>query len=521
MAIDLNNLNTTDITASEDILADIFEDSGVNSNVGTVVRELIIRPMAVLRAATQTAQNDFFNKLDLYAVADGAAADTATIDAVASTYRLRRLSGKASSGTVIIELDQDIKTFISKDIYFSTGSVNLYLDKTYIVIDSTDTYPYESTAEVEYIKPLHFQDTLYIVLPVSTEAGIVDTIPTGTQVTYVGTLENIVSTKVLSPISGGAAEETNQELANRVLYGAVKGYLSTPIQIKAAFAEDFNIPPQNVAAFGMADTIVSRSVNPITGISQGGYIDVYVNASKSIATGITSGIARRLPSASNKFYYMLPEDVAAGLYNITNISLDDTSLTITNVTTDFDVIDSWHKLDALSARFTAFQSVLVTFEVNAPSSINELAVNLEYTYMRDIKALQDYVDSPDRRALGLDTVIKGAIPCFIDMSLDLIAKDTSFDKDAITQAILSKIHNLPIGKQEITASDIADALKDFPVTIKFPIVITGTLELPDTKIVTTTNTASYKLPIQESTTYDSKAVSFFSDVTRISLNIGL
>lgn len=517
MAIDTSKLNPIDIALSENLLADVFADSNVECGVGTVVRDLVIRPMAVLRTAAQVEQTEFFDKLDLYSVADGQPADDATIDAIASTYRIKRLDGKEASGTIILTLESDEKTFISKDVYFSNGPVNLYLAKTYIVIPSSDLFEYQNTPEVEYIKPISFNNALYVTIPVSTDRGIVDTIPAGTALTYNGTLDNISEYKVLSPITGGASSESNQELANRILYGAVKGYLSTPLQAKAAFYEDFRIAPSNIAVFGMQDAIVTRSSNPITGISQSGFIDIYVNSSKSLSTGVISITAYK--QADGFFKATIPDNEAAGLYIINRITPYNSG-EVTDIRTEFGIQETSHRIDNQSARFSSLQTVTIYFKSSDPSVEDTLAVNIEYLYMRDIKELQSYVDTNDVRSVGLDTVVKGAIPCLLDLDMHVESRSTEVSVEDIKQAILSTIHNLPIGTTSFTAEDIINALRNLPISIRFPITITGTLILPDKTIISASSTASFTLPTSEAN-YDSRAVSFFSDVDRINVTISL
>ena len=517
MAIDTSKLDPVDIALSENLLADVFANSNVECGVGTVVRDLVIRPMAVLRTAAQAEQNEFFNKLDLYSVADGQPADEATIDAVASTYRVKRLDGKEASGTIILTLTSDEKTFISNDVYFSNGPINLYLTKTYVVIPTADVYDYQNTPEVEYIKPISFNGALYVTIPVVTDKGIVDTIPAGTALTYNGTLENISEYKVLSPITGGSSSESNQELAKRILYGAVKGYLSTPLQAKAAFYEAFRISPDNVAVFGMQDAIVTRSKNPITGISQSGFIDIYVNSSKSLSTGVISLTAYK--QEDGRFKAAIPDNEAAGLYLINRITPYDSG-EVTDITIDFGIKETSHRINKKDARFSSLQTVDVYFNTISPAATDTIAINIEYSYMRDIKELQSYVDNSDVRSVGLDTVVKGAIPCLIDLDLHVEARSTEVSEEDIKQAILSKIHSLPIGTKSFTAEDIISSLKDMPVSIRFPMTITGTLILPDKTILNASSTAAFTLPTSEPN-YDSRAVSFFSAVDRINVTISL
>lgn len=519
--INIDNIDANAITESENVLSDLFNDSSVESGIGTVVRELVIRPMAVIRAYSQQEQASFFNKLDLYKVADGEEADAETVDAVASTYRVKRLPGREATGTILVELEQDTITYIPRDTLFSTGELYLYLDKTFVILPTTDAgSAYEDTAEVSYIKAMRFDNKLYAVFPTHTDEGITETIPSGTPLTFTGTINNIINYSVLSAISGGSSEESNQELAKRVLYGAVRGFLSTPLQIQTAFMEEFGVAASNVAVFGMNDKIVARSLNPITGISQGGFIDIYANTTNSISTAMVAYEAIR-SSSDNTFTATLSKQDSSGVYTITNIAASDPNVQLTDIDIVYTKDDSNHKLSDKSCRFSSYQKILIKFKVPESYTSDTLGINVEYLYMRNITALQEYVDRDDNRSVSVDTVVKGAIPCMVDIDISLKASSTSYDIDAIKKAIIDKVNSMPIGTPSFTVEDIINALAPFPVKINFPISLGGTVITADGNINIPSDSAAIILPSHETQTYTYRAVSFFSDATRINITVSI
>ena len=521
MAINTDLLTATQVAEAQNILADIFTDSNVDAGVGTSVRELVVRPMAILRAAGQAEQDDFFNKLNLYAVANGGESNSDTIDAVASTYRIKRMSGKPASGTVLVELVNNVMTYIPLGVTFSYGEYVLYLDKTYVIIPTDDNTTYTDTEDVSYLHPYTLNSKLYAVIPAHTQTGVVDVLPTGTPLAYEGTINNVSSYSVLSPIAGGSAPETDQELASRILYGVVKGYLSTPLQIKAAFMDEFEISPNNIAVFGINDTIVNRSVNPITGISQGGFVDIYANVTKSVATNYVSGIAESDDTSSGEkereFSFTLSQDDSAGVYDIKQVfAVSGTPIYALKVT--YGMFTNSHHLSESDARFTKFQKIMITFKAVTASAF--LPITIETIRMNNISDLQNFVDSDERRTPGQDIIVKAAIPCFIDLSVTVKANTSEYDVDAMKQALIAKIHNMPIGSDAFTAEDIISALEPYDVILKFPVMIKGTIITPKDTIVSATTTAAYNLPTYQSAVYDRNAVSFFSDLDRINLVVG-
>lgn len=521
MAINIDVLEADKVAEAENLLVDIFTNSDIDCGVGTTIRELVIRPMAVLRATEQAEQTSFFNKLNLFSVAEGGESNSDTIDAVASTYRIKRLPGRPAKGTILAELDNDVTTYIPQGVVFTYGDYSLYLDKTYIITDTSDTTNYTDTEEVSYLKPYILDSSLYAVIPVHTDAGVVDVIPSGTELTYSGTINNVSRYSVLSPISGGSAIETDQELANRILYGVVKGYLSTPLQIRAALSEAFSVRPDNVAVFGVNDAVVNRAINPITGISQGGFLDIYVNVDKSVATNYISAIAESDTDASSSeprsFSVTLSQKESSGIYDISDIFAVDGTV-LSDLAIEYGMYENSHQIKASDARFTAFQKVKISFKASTTEST--LPITIVARCMNSIDQIQRFVDSDERRTPGQDTVVKAAIPCFLDIVMSAVSGDINYDEEAMKQAILTKIHNKPIGSDSFTVEDIIDALKPFNVTIKFPVVITGTVLTPNSKMVSSTTTAAYILPATDTAEYSRKAVSFFSDLNSINLVVG-
>ena len=96
MGLNTDLLNNTSVREAEDALVAVFEGSDIDCRIGTTVRELVIRPMAVLRAEQLELQTNFLNTLNLYNIAEGAEADDDFVDALASTYRVKRHPSRRS-----------------------------------------------------------------------------------------------------------------------------------------------------------------------------------------------------------------------------------------------------------------------------------------------------------------------------------------------------------------------------------------------------------------------------------------
>ena len=139
MAIDTTILNSTDVVHMENAFAAVFAEEGVDCSPGTAVRELAVRPAAVMRAHLDTYQTELVSMLDLSKVASGELeGDDAIVDALASTYRITRRSGTASYGSIMIQLASDATTYIGPSYRFYVGDYALTIGATYVgVVDTS------------------------------------------------------------------------------------------------------------------------------------------------------------------------------------------------------------------------------------------------------------------------------------------------------------------------------------------------------------------------------------------------
>lgn len=517
MGLNTDLLNNTSVREAEDALVAVFEGSDIDCRVGTTVRELVIRPMAVLRAEQLELQTNFLNTLNLYNIAEGAEADDDFVDALASTYRVKRHPSSAASGTAVFYLeDGNTVTYVRVDLGLYAGDVPLEILYTYIGVPNVSEY--EDTDTVKYVPIREKDGNYFIVVPVQTQdTGVVNPITTGTVINITGPVNNISSAAVLSAIAGGKAAEDNQSLANRILYGVPNGMLATPLQIKNAFVNDFSIVPDSVAVIGTGSSVLSRALNPLTGIAQEGFVDVYVNTENSYAISYIS--AQAIKTDTGYKITILPEE-AAGVYDVSYISVDNIG-TIDTFDVKYTVGSNTgsHKVDAASVRYSAYQQIEITFA--ADNEEPELTCSVAVRFERKIRLLQEYVDSSDRKYPGQDTLIKAAVPCFLTLRFTVKAIDTTYDLTELKNAVVTHVNSLPTGKGFIDGQDIVDSLKDYNVQVRFPINMTGSFILPDkTHTVTTTN-ARLDCPSWPEYHLTPDVFAFFTDLDNVEITVEL
>lgn len=499
MAIDTTILSSNIVTPYEDALAAVFAGEGLDCTPGTAIRELVVRPTAVMHAHLETHRAALVDALDLNRVASGAiAGDDDLVDALASTYRVSRRSGTASRGSIALRLISNTTTYVGPSYSFYVGDYPLTVDALYVGVASTTGLT--STATTKYVQIRTISGRYYLIIPVTCASG--NAFATGAQVQFTGDTGNISSVSVYSSITGGSGIETNQSLARRILYGVAPGVLSTPLQIQGGLGDAFAIAPHRVAVFGAGSIAQRRDTDPITGLPLGGRVDA--------VTAATGGcplieVTFTATSSGTTWTGSITDD-AAGMYEIVELFADTTA--ITNFTVTWGAAASTlHRVSAATARYSSLQTATVTF---VDASLTGASVTCAATVRRisDIKAVQDWVDASERRAPGQDTLVRAPIPCFLSVFVSLSGGE--LDAASLRDLIVTKLNDLPVGRGYVSAQDITDALAGTGTSINYPVTFQGRFILPTCERFLASSTGRLSMPAWPDKA-SPEEVAFFTD----------
>ena len=258
--LNTDNINKQAVFAAENSFAEMFKNEGLDAGPGTALRELVVRPSAVNRALDEEWRTNLLRSLNLNLVANGTiAGDDDIVDAVASIYKITRRTGSVSSGVIMLEVEQTGEdVYINNNFSFFCNGHKLHFDGIWKGTAS-GTGPIiqgvSYTKIIRYPKSINSDGVITysqcIMLPVYNKEGA--SIASGAVVTVSGPSGLITGAQVFSPLVGGSDEETNQELASRVLNNIPPGVLSTPLQIKNAIGETFGRQPSRTAVVGSQD----------------------------------------------------------------------------------------------------------------------------------------------------------------------------------------------------------------------------------------------------------------------------
>jgi hypothetical protein len=498
-----DNINSAAVVENEYLMASILEsDYNVDASLGTVIRELAVRPNAVLAAYNDERLAEFKASMTLSTAADNANVSDEDVDALASNFRLVRLDGRTGAGVLSIYTDQTSNVYIGRDTVFSVAGVDMLLSRVYIgYINDT---PAENTEDVWYRRMVKTADGSYMfTVPVSTREATEQTLGAGMTVTMNPSDSKVTKTLVASAVMGGSAEETNSELLARAGTGITANVPSGKQHIDALIARD--IPDVNLyssAVFGMSDPEVLRDQYNISGLSMGGRVDVYARTSPLVAEIEITKTATL--GADGKWSVQISASDAPGFYGASAISPVITENAIAQAgslvyTFGMDTTDTLMPdiPEAVYARFSQYQTAYVTFnyDVNGAVAGDTKDFVITLSYMPSIDIIQTYMNQRDTANSAQDTLVKAPIASSVSVQAAVTHPPgvNGTDIDVLKEAVATTINSLSIGQRYLTADEICLAINGVDATLRvdFPVVLSASTFLVDGSTKETRSTSGH------------------------------
>ena len=467
--LNTDNIDKQAVFAAENSFAEMFKNEGLDAAPGTALRELVVRPSAVNRAIEEEWRTNLLRSLNINLIADGTVSgDDDIVDAIASIYRIKRRTGSVSSGVIMLEVN-GTNVYVNNNFSFYSNGSKLSFDGIWV---GTLTGTGPVTQGVTYTKIITYPKAVdsdgvitysqCMMLPVYNKDGA--SIASGANVEVVGPSGLILSASVFSPIVGGSSEETNQELASRVLNNLPAGVLASSLQITNTIGENFGRPPARTVVVGSQDGS-KRSIDHLTGFRLPGFVDVYTAAPGDCQ--LESDVLEAVPTgvSQQEHLIIIEPPLSSGAYDIASVVIDGVAYTPTNI--ERSVTTSNHIIDGKTGAFSAYQILTVT--IPYPGS-ERVSASVVVRKQAGIEAIQSFVDSSDKKAPGQDTLVKAACPVFLNVSFGL-ESGSSASISEIKRKVCEYINNLPVGRGFISGQDFTDALDSLGIKIAFPITI--------------------------------------------------
>lgn len=483
--------------SAQQAATDILEQTAptVLTKVGSVVHELVIRPLAYLVSWAVGNLDDLRKKSSVAYLKTSQATENEIADLVASNYFVERRQGTPAKGTITLTLNQQ-SWRIPNGSSFTVGGVPVHTPKQCMILPNISDIV-ETNQNVLYIqsKQIGNTNTYMASIPVETDEVGNFEIPIGMEV-VVNFTENVIETAELSsPITGGSETETDAEMMQRAEYNTAEAGIGTYYGL----LKKFNKAPVPVLSlwpvYGDQEPLYRARYNTVN-INPGGFVDCYMKTeNQPTIVELESGTISAAPEAVTRSArsgseedttetqeepgnavtvnvyagtISIPEGRAIScLYGLDSLTVAGGS--VSNVKTTFG------PYTGTGTRLSTDQTTTITFQ----STVEPTAENttLFVAYMPGIDQLQAFIDSDAEAFIGLDIKCKAAVPVAVKVNCVVQSADELTDEDLETlkQTITDTINALPVGTKAVNFSDLRNACATaMPnVDLRLPCVLTG------------------------------------------------
>ena len=503
----------TSFNAAEQVAIDAVTQTSSNllTRTGSVIRELVIRPVAYLLS---WASGNVDNSIKQYSVSylkTSQKTDNPVADLVASNYFVERRQATSARGIITLTLSSSSLS-LAAGSRFTVGGVQVCTPVRYMV----QATPGIDTDTLVYLKAIPSGGNWLVNVPVvAVNPGSVE-IPVGTAVTLNFSCSYFVAADLTSPITGGSGVETDAELMLRAEYNTAAAGIGTYYGIKKKLTK------APAVVFGMSviageDQPLFRARYNSVNINPGGFVDCHVKTANQAETKAVQVVA----TLSDSTYTVnISSTACPGFIRVASVIAGGTQPVGYSVT--YGSADTG--TSAEGARLSDQQTAEITFpSTNIPDETDSVDVYL--TYMPAVHELQQYMDQDNEHFIGQDIKIKAAVPVVLDIGCSVHC-DRELDDDEVTgikQAIVDYVNSTNVGVGFINFSDIrAAVLVSFPdVDLRLPCVITGDVYTKNGNIDTLySNTGIFDIRNSPNTSYWGYQVCFFSTcLSKVRLNV--
>lgn len=436
---------------AEQVVIDVLSTTSPNvmTKAGSVIRELVIRPLAYIFSWATANLEDTREKSSIAYLKTSQATDNPLADAVASNYFVTRKHGEVSKGIITVTLNTPTIR-IPGGASFTVGDTQVRTAQQFIITngDMTNVVP-----GVEYVKSVPFGNDSYVAnIPVvASNPGKIE-IPVGTPVTVNFANAAIVNAELTSAITGGFDTETDASLISRAEYNTAESGIGTYYGLR----KKFNKAPVTVySLFPVAgeDAPLFRARYNNVGVNPGGFVDCYVKTANQPTTDVVDFTCTKSGSVYTGTLY---SDASAGFFGVSNLMTASGSIDTFSV--EFLSADTGNSAEG--ARLSTQQKAIITFNASDVAvSGASIEVRASVTYMPNILDLQNFIDSDVERFIGQDIQVKAAIPVLTSIACGVTANHelTDSEIDVLKQTIVDCVNSTHVGCRTINFSDIRKA----------------------------------------------------------------
>ena len=498
----IDSLSPDAIAQKESFLVTFLQEQypNLDLNEGRVLRDLLIRPAAILHALMQAQINDVQQSQSMAAIsANPDLADPALVDAVLSNFKITRFSGAVATGQAGVIIQSLATTTVQSGTQFTFGDLVFTTANAFVGVTTAEAAAIDPSTQRQ-IFPRSDGTFAFIVDVTAPVAGAQYNIKRNTTFTAVAPAPvGLVSAFAYADFTGGIDAQTNQALVNIFKQALAPQVFSGRIQIDSLLR---SVVPSITAnsCIGMGDAEMLRDRHNIFSISQGGKADIYSITSPFPVTRVFQLLATLLNADTGLWQVAVGRDVFPGFYQVLAVlpigaPMDQGSLLLGTTTYGLDLTADGSNFipdieNIQEGRFTRYQTAVVQFTDTAGLNGTGVIAGATRQYqvfiqgMPNILDLQNKASNRGARNPNADYLIKAAVPALTNISCELqyigpLAPDIS----AVPQAIVNVVNSIGFNLGTLPASLIYDAIHNVVgiqgVLVTSPIALSCSILQPD------------------------------------------
>jgi hypothetical protein len=378
-------------------------------------RELVVRPHAVLAAAGEQAAEAAVAALSPTADAD--TIDTAVRERFLAGFGLARKPAVAATGTAAVVTTDAGPHFVPAGTFLTAGDVTLA---------TTDSVSQTAVAD-----GAAFRLSLAVA---ALEPGPAGNLPQGTPLDMPQPANGLVRAYLLEATTGGRDEETDAAMAERFRTAAAFPGWGCRAGIEAATRDALDTLT-GVSVVGFGDPEMLRDRRGAAPFSRGGRCDLYVRGPGGVARKVLRKSATLVGRAGSvgTWQAAVDRDDLPGFYEVVGWlpagAPASAAPTVPEVVTrGLDLSGEATPPDLASAAEAAYSRYATAVVQWADTGFDAGALTVG-TDTRDydllltgpvgVKAVQDYWADRARKPAAGDVVVRGAVPCFVQVSMSV------------------------------------------------------------------------------------------------------
>jgi len=459
-------VSVENVQATKQLLRDLWKSAEPELDVDHgALDALVLAPSAtLLEVARETFRNARNSSSFTALLADPSGATEKVLDELAKSYRVERRKGTIASGRIRLFFQEDLYRVIGLSTTFTANGVLFHpnnVETLQLSGDIPSTLPhYQNLCEVQDGSGLYCADITVYARSTGTAANLVR----GTELKlYQSALSYFVRAIALETFQGGENDEDAASLIRRMVLGVSAKVLSSRVNMRSALLEQFP-DLRDSSVIGAGDLEMTRDKHTLFPGSVGGYADWYVGTTRQLAqvSCVLDTVLHQGEQPDGTFLHAVTIDDSqvSCLYHVTDLQDEETL--------DYAVILSQTRTacgptgslaanvpllhDDEEGAFTAYQVTEVRFTTQRPVQ----KIRLYGLHMPGIKAIQDWVLQSALAPIGLDVLVKGAIPTTVRFSAVLhTPSGETIDFVSLQTVVADHINHLPfdglLAVSELTA----------------------------------------------------------------------